>query len=126
MWTSYIETLGIGISSLLQRQCDIFEIMPREPSKDKLEMVPYAVDSFYTDNPPPANLVKKSYMNRFRLFDEETVRIFGSPIPSIEYDEGDSRADCSASDEDTSKRSTTFSKKGDFNFKFIRKLFSEK
>ena len=99
--------MDVHIYTSLQRQCDIFDVVPRDPSIDRLEMVPYAVDNFYYLHPLPDHCCKSTYLTRFRAYNEETHRVYGAQAPYIEYDTGDPRADCS-SDEPVDEEMPTF------------------
>ena len=107
MWINYIEKMDKEIVSSLQRQCDIFDAAPRDPSIDRLSMVPYAVDNFYYLHPLPDHCFKPTYITRFKSYNEATYRLYNGFEPYIEYDTGDSRADCS-SDEPVDEEMPTF------------------
>ena len=84
------------VVSSLQRQCDIFDAVPRDPSIDRLSMVPYAVDNFYYLHPLPEHCCKQTYVTRFRAYNESTYTLYSGSLAYIEYDTGDARADCSS------------------------------
>ena len=99
--------MNVNIVTSLQRQCDIFDAIPRDPSTDLLRMVPYSVDNFYHLHPLPEHCCKQTYLTRFRSYNDETSRLYSGFLSYIEYDTGDSRADCS-SDEPFEEEMPTF------------------
>jgi hypothetical protein len=108
VWKKYIEKMDIHISASLQRQCDIFDAIPRNPSIDRLTMVSYAVDNFNHTNPLPEHCCKPTYLTRFRAYDAETERMYSTFTSYIEYDTGDPRAECSGGDDSVDEKMPTF------------------